>query len=279
MKAGKNRLPSLLGSILLVTLSTIVIIFPFYWMVVTSLKQDQEIFKVPPTFIPAVFTLENFKFALTQTSVPIYFLNSVIYALCTFVIVLICASLAAYGMTRFHFRGKAPYLITVLISQLMPMTTLVVPLYIVFGKLNLLNNRPAIIIVYCAIQIPIALWLLIGYFSSIPRDIDEAATIDGCSDFMILFKIILPLAKPGLMAVGLSVIISVWQELLIAMTFTNIDGLRPLMAGVSAAITKSGIEWGQMCATGIIASVPLIIAFIFCQKYLIKGLTSGSVKG
>jgi ABC-type sugar transport system, permease component len=275
----RNSLPAHVGSILLIALSTIFIVFPFYWLVVTSFKQDPEIFQKPPTFIPAVFTLENFNYALTQTKVPIYFLNSMIYSISTLIIVLACASLAAYSISRFHFKGKGPYLLLVLLSQLMPLTTLVVPLYIVFGRMNLLNNRPAIIAVYCAIQIPIALWLLIGYFNSIPKEIDEAATIDGCSDFMILFKMILPLSKPGIMAVGLSVVISVWQELMLSMTFTNVDDLRPLMAGVSSAITKSGIEWGQMSATGIIASIPLVVAFIFCQKYLVKGLTGGAVKG
>jgi ABC-type glycerol-3-phosphate transport system permease component len=161
----------------------------------------------------------------------------------------------------------------------MPLTTLIVPLYISFGNLHLLNNRLALITIYSAIQIPIAIWLLLGYFNSIPREIDEAARIDGCSSVMILFRIILPLSKPGLMAVGLAAAISIWQELMLAMTFNNMDESRPLMAGVSAAITRSGIRWGQMNATGIIVCIPVIIIYIFCQRYLVKGLTGGAVKG
>lgn len=257
----------------------ITILGPLYWMIVTSFKNESEIYKIPPTVVPEKFTLENYIYAITETNVLQYFLNSVIYVLGTLAVVFFCVCLAAYGMSRFKFRGKALYLITILLTQLMPITTLIVPLYINFAKLDLLNNRLAIIAVYAAIQIPAALWLLISYFNGIPREIDEAAVIDGCSRMQVLTKMILPLAKPGLMAVGLSVIISVWQELMLAMTFTNVDELRPLMAGVSAALTKNGVRWGQINATGMLALFPLLVVFCCLQKYLVKGLTGGAVKG
>ena len=265
--------------IIFIAVCTVVVLFPLYWMVVTSLKAESEIFKVPPTFFPADLTWENYEYAWTKTKIPIFFINSILYAAGTLLVVLICASLAAYSMSRFKFRGKAPYLVVVLLTQLMPMTTLIVPLYVSLGQMNLLNNRLSLIAVYSAIQIPIALWLMLGYFNGIPIEIDEAARIDGCTNLGILFKIVIPLAKPGLMAVSLSVVISVWQELMLAMTFTNVDTLRPLMAGVSASIGKAGIKWGQINATGMIACVPIVIIYIFCQKYLIKGLTGGAVKG
>jgi ABC-type glycerol-3-phosphate transport system permease component len=248
-------------------------------MSVTSLKPEGEIFQIPPSIVPQTLTLENYDFTFTETQIPVYFLNSVLYAGATLLIALICASLAAYSLSRFKFRGKVAYLGIVLLTQLMPLTTLIVPLYISLGNMGMLNNRAALILVYAAIQIPIATWLLLGYFNSIPKDIDEAASIDGCTNFMILRKMMLPLAKPGLMAVGLSVIISVWQELMLATTFTNQDANRPLMAGVSSAITKSGVVWGQMTATGVIACVPIIIIYIFLQRYLVQGLTGGAVKG
>ena len=265
--------------VLLIILCTLVVLFPFYWMIVTSFKGESEIFRTPPTYIPEVFTTENYLYALTKTKIPVFFLNSVFYAVGTLVVVLVCASLAAYSISRFRFNGKKAYLVVVLLSQLMPLTTLIVPLYVSFGQMHLLNNRFALIAVYAAIQIPIALWLLIGYFGSIPREIDEAARIDGCTNLKTLFRIVIPLAKPGLMAVSLSVVISIWQELMLAMTFTSTDSMRPLMAGVSAAITKSGVKWGQINATGMIACVPVVIIFIFCQRYLIQGLTGGAVKG
>ena len=268
-----------LFSCLMVFLTTLVILFPLYWMLVTSLKNESEIFRLPPSYIPALVTGENYIFAWTQTQIPTYFLNSLSYALGTLLVVLFCASLSAYSMSRFTFKGKAGYLLLVLLTQLMPMTTLIVPLYVSFGRLGLFNNRLALIAVYAAIQIPIGTWLLLGYFNGIPKEIDEAARIDGCTNFGILWKIVLPLAKPGLMAVSLSVVISIWQELMLAMTFTNIDANRPLMAGVSASIGRAGIKWGQMNATGMIACIPIILIYVFLQRYLVEGLTGGAVKG
>jgi ABC-type glycerol-3-phosphate transport system permease component len=248
-------------------------------MACTSLKKESEIFKIPPSIIPAEVSGENFYFALTQTRLPRFFLNSTVNVAGTLIISLLCASLGAYSISRFKFRFKRWYLGIILLTQLMPITTLIVPLYVSLGSLRLLNNRLALITVYSALQIPIGTWLLLGYFNTIPREIDEAARIDGCNNFTILFRMILPLAKPGLMAVGLALAISVWQELMLAMTFNTMDANRPLMAGVSAAITRSGIKWGQMNATGIIACVPIIIVYVFCQRYLVKGLTGGAVKG
>jgi ABC-type glycerol-3-phosphate transport system permease component len=262
-----------------IAIATVIVLFPFYWMANTSLKNESEVFRIPPGLIPAKISMENYEFALTQTQVPRYFVNSVINVVGTLIISLFFASLAAYSISRFKFRGKVAYMGIILLTQLIPLTTLIVPLYISLGAIRLLNNRVALIIVYSAIQIPIGTWLLLGYFSTIPREIDEAARIDGCINIMILFRIILPISKPGLMAVGLNAAIFVWQELILAMTFNNIDANRPLMAGVSASIGRAGIRWGQMNATGIIACIPIIIIFIFCQRYLIKGLTGGAIKG
>ena len=264
---------------IVIIITAVVVLFPFYWMVNTSLKKESEIFRVPPSLVPADFSAENYEFALTKTQVPRFFINSVINVAGTLIVSLFFASLAAYSISRFRFRGKAAYLGIILLTQLMPLTTLIVPLYISLGGMRLLNNRAVLIVVYSAIQIPIGTWLFIGYLNTIPREIDEAARIDGCTNIMILFRIILPMSKPGLMAVGLNTAIFVWQELILAMTFNSVDANRPLMAGVSASIGRAGIRWGQMNATGIIACIPIIIIYIFCQRYLVKGLTSGAVKG
>jgi ABC-type glycerol-3-phosphate transport system permease component len=264
---------------LVVAVTAIMILFPFYWMANTSLKKESEIFRVPPSVFPVNVSLENYQFALFSTQLPRYFINSLINVAGTVVISLFFASLAAYSISRFRFRGKAAYMGIILLTQLLPMTTLIVPLYISLGAMGLFNNRAALIMVYSAIQIPIGTWLMTSYFNTIPREIDEAARIDGCRNVMILFRIILPIAMPGLIAVGLNSAIFAWQELILAMTFNNIDARRPLMAGVSAAIGRAGIRWGQINATGVIACIPIIIIFIFCQRYLVKGLTSGAVKG
>ena len=267
------------AGVIVVIVTAIIIFFPFYWMVNTSLKKESEIFRIPPSVVPANVSMENYEFALFKTQVPRFFINSTINVAGTLIISLFFASLAAYSISRFKFKGKAAYLGIILLTQLLPMTTLIVPLYISFAALGFLNSRIALIVVYSALQIPIGTWLLTSYFNTIPREIDEAARIDGSGSVTILFRIILPVAMPGLIAVGLTTAIFVWQELVLAMTFNSIDANRPLMAGVSASITRAGIRWGQINATGVIACIPIIIVFIFCQRYLVKGLTSGAVKG
>jgi ABC-type glycerol-3-phosphate transport system permease component len=260
-------------------LATAIILLPLYWMLVTSLKKESDVYDIPPQFIPESPTTENYVFTWTQTRIPVYLLNSLIYVVATVLVVLFLASLAAYGISRYRHRGKKGVLFTILLTQYMPVTTLVVPLFIVFSSLSLLNNKGAIILIYCALQVPIAIWLLIGYFNGIPRSLDEAATIDGCNSFQAFYKVVLPLARPGLIAVAISVAIAVWQELILATTFTNMDDYRPLMVGVSAAVTKAGIKWGQLAATGMISCLPILVIYGVCQKYLVRGLTSGAVKG
>jgi len=266
------------ATVLVVAVTSLLILFPLYWMLTTSFKPEAEIFQVPPTLLPETIVVENYEFAWTQTQIPVYFKNSIIYVLGTLVVVLACGSLAAYGMSRFKFRGKPVFLLILLLTQVMPMTTLLVPLFVTFGNFNLLNNRLALVAVYAAIQLPLAIWLLLAYFNSVPKEIDEAAHIDGCTSLQVLYKIMLPLSKPGLMAVGLSVSIWVWQELMLAMTFTTVDSMRPIMAGISASIARAGVRWGQMNAAGMISVVPIIIAYIFLQRNLIAGLTGGAVK-
>jgi ABC-type glycerol-3-phosphate transport system permease component len=279
MRKSQKEIILIILRVVLILIISVIILFPLYWMTVTSLKKEGEIFRIPPSLIPANPTLENFKFAVTQTQVPVFFVNSIVYVIGTLIVSLSCASMAAYSISRFKFKGKSVYMGVILLTQLMPITTLIVPLYVSFGSMHLLNNRAALIMVYSALHIPIDTWLLLGYFNTIPRELDEAARIDGCNNFMILRRVVIPLSKPGLMAVGLSSAISIWQELILAMTFSNRDAIRPLMAGVSASITRAGIRWGQMTATGVIACVPVIIIYIFCQRYLIRGLTGGAVKG
>lgn len=274
----RGHLLSKIWKLLLCVLIGFVILVPLYWMIATSFKPETAVYSMPLELYPKNPTLENYQYALTQTKIPLYFLNSVIYVIATVVVVVMISSLAAFSLSRFKHRGKRAFLWGVLVTQYMPLTTLIVPLYIMFSKFNLMNNRLAMIAIYAAIQIPIAIWLLIGYFNGISRSLDEAARIDGCTTLQAFFKVILPLAKPGLMAVSISCAISIWQELLLATTFTTSDKLRPLMVGVSASVGKAGVKWSQLTAVGVIACVPILIIYGFCQKYLVRGLTNGAVK-
>lgn len=277
MKKKNSQLKAVLRVIFCCLICAVVLI-PLYWILVTSLKEEPAVYEMPLQLYPHEPTVENYVYALTQTEIPMYFLNSVIYVICTVAIVLVISSLASYSISRFKHRGKKALLWSVLVTQYMPITTLIVPLYIMFNKFDLMNNRLALIAIYCAIQVPVAIWLMISYFNGIPRSLDEAAKIDGCTPFQAFYKVVLPLAKPGLMAVATSVAISVWQELLLATTFTTSNKFRPLMVGVSVSVGRSGIKWSQLTAVGCISCVPILVVYIFFQKYLVRGLTSGAVK-
>jgi len=177
------------------------------------------------------------------------------------------------------FRGRIPFLLSLLAAQVMPVTTLIIPLYMFWSALNAVDGYGALIGTYTAISVPVGTWLLVGFVSALPRQIDEAAAIDGASTPVILTRIVAPLVSPGLLATGLSVFIYVWQELMISMTFVRTDRLKPLMAGVSTFITSRGIEWGPLTAAGVLAMAPILVVYMFFRRALIKGLTSGAVKG
>ncbi|QHW31389.1 carbohydrate ABC transporter permease [Paenibacillus rhizovicinus] len=267
------------GNLLVFAVIAIVILFPLYWLLVTSLKPSDEIFADPPTLFPKTFSLEHYRNVFRTSEIPTYFYNSVLITAVTVIAVLAIASLAAYSMTRYKFKGKLAYFVVILFAQVMPITTLIVPLYVMWGKLDMLNTFTSLIMTYCAVLLPMAIWLLTGYFKGIPKDIDEAATIDGCSSFGILIRMVLPLARSGLVAVGLTVCITVWQEIMVSMTFVNTDSMRTLPAGINSFITKSGIQWGPLNASGIVTTLPVLLIFIIFQRALVKGLTAGATKG
>ncbi len=274
----KARLKLIVSSIAVVFFICIVI-FPFYWLLVSSLKSPGEIFSSSQTIFPIEITLENYISVFKGTALLRYFLNSTIISVSTVTLVIFIGSMAAYAISRYYFRGKIAFFLIILISQMLPITTLIIPLYMFWGKLHMLNSYASIILTYSGFLIPIAIWLLTSYFNRIPKEVDESALIDGCSPFMVLFRIILPQAMPGIIAASLCIFISVWQELMIAMTFISDDSMRTLPAGILTFITSQGIKWGPVTAAGFLTCIPVIILFVFLQKTLISGLTEGAIKG
>jgi len=255
-----------------------VVLFPVYWTAVTSLKSPADVFRSPPVFFPAP-TFTNYLAVWRASAIARYLFNTAIIAVVTVIIVLAFAAMAAYAVSRFRFRGRLFFFLCLLLAQVMPVTTLIVPLYVFWSGLGAVDSHVALVATYSAISIPVGTWLLVGFVNSIPRQLDEAATIDGASSAAILVRILGPLLSPGFMVTGLTVFIYVWQELMISMTFIRSDRLKPLMAGVSTFITSKGIEWGPLTAAGILAMAPILVAYLLFRKALIKGLTAGAVKG
>ena len=222
-----------------------VIVFPLYWTFVTSIKESADVFRSPPVFFPVHPTLESYGAVLRASPILRYLLNTTIVAGSTVTLVLTVSLMAAYGVSRHAFRGRIPFLLSLLAAQVMPVTTLIIPLYMFWSALGAVDGYGALIGTYTAISVPVGTWLLVGFVSALPRQIDEAAAIDGASTRVILWRIVAPLVSPGLLATGLSVFIYVWQELMISMTFVRTDRLKPLMAGVSTFITSRGIRVGS----------------------------------
>ena len=244
----------------------LIMVFPFYWVLVTSLKDPGEIFRLPPTLIPRMFSCENYVDVMNTSNIPRYFINSAGLTIVTLFLILTVSSLAAYSVSRFRFKGKNLYFIVILISQMMPGITLLISLYMFWSSLGVRDTYISIIVMYVG-------------FQGIPASIDQAATIDGCSTLRIIFRIILPLSKPALVATGLGIILSTWQELMIAVTFIKDDAWKTLPSGIASQITRQGIKWGPLTAASVITLIPVFILFVFLQRYIISGLTAGSVKG
>lgn len=280
MRSPKRRSPLGTAAVFLLSVVTLlVVLFPFYWTLVTSVKVAADVFRSPPVFLPVSPTFGNYVTVWNASAIPRYLLNTAVVATSTVAIVLVASTMAAYSVSRFRFRGKLAFLLSLLLAQVMPVTTLIFPLYVFWSRLGIVDSHVSLVATFSAISIPVGTWLLLGFVNGIPRQLDEAATIDGASSRVILLRIVGPLLRPGLMATGLSVFIYVWQELMISMTFVRTDRLKPLMAGVSTFITSKGIEWGPLTAAGMLAMLPVLLMYFVFRNALIRGLTSGAVKG
>jgi ABC-type glycerol-3-phosphate transport system permease component len=274
----RPRLGFSLLTLATLSVATLLVLFPIYWVVVTSLKEAREIFASPPVFWPSRFTLANYASMWVASAIPKYFLNTAIVAASSIACILCFSSMAAYALTRFEFRGRTAFLLSLLVGQIMPLTTLIIPLYLFWASVHLIDTHTVLMVNYAAFGIPAGVWLMTGFMKGIPRELDEAARIDGGSTLLILAKVVLPLSQPGLIATGLSTLFWIWQELMISMTFVISDDKKMLMAGVSTFITSRGIRWGELTAAGVAVILPVLVLYLLLRKALVRGLTAGALK-
>lgn len=254
-------------------------LFPFYWMVSSSLKESASLFAYPPTFLPLPFDVGAYVQVFRQTALLEWLLNSVRVAVPTTVLALVFSVTGAYALSRFKFRGRGLTAMLILVTQMLPGTLLVIPLYLLFKQFGLLDTHVGLIIAYATFALPFSIWMLKGYFDTIPLEIEEAAIVDGCTRLQVLARIVLPLSLPGLTVTAMFAFILAWNDLILAVTLTTDPSLRLDAVGLASFIGEYGTPWGLIMSASTVSSLPILILFLFAQRYLLAGLTAGAVKG
>ena len=257
----------------------VVVSFPFYWMTITALKSETQMRSLLSMFWPDPVVLDNFRHLLGQTDFMAWFKNSVLVSVSSTFVATAIGTLGAYSLARLSFLGRAFMSSAVLITYLVPPSILFIPLYAQIRNLGLADSLAGLIAAYPSFTVPFVTWLLMGYFESIPVELEEAAMIDGATRFGAFRRVILPLAAPGVLAAGLYAFTQAWNEFLYALVFITDVKLRTLPVGLSSFITGDVYGWGYLMAGAVLTTLPVIAAYIYLQKYMVEGLTAGSVKG
>lgn len=268
--------------ILLIILLCLITLFPFIWMISTSFKPANEVYRYPPTFIPLKPSFNGFITILTKSSSSFNFikwtLNSSVVSVFTTIFSMIIAALAGYGLSRFKFKFKGALTYTILTTQVLPGSLLIVPLYIIMSNLKLLDTRFGLILAYSTFAVPFCTWMLKGFFDTIPASLDEAAMIDGAGRFRLFATIILPLTTPGLVATGLFSFITGWNEYLFASTFMKSYENWTLPIGIASFQGQYSTDWATIMAGSVLITIPVVALFLIFQKHLVGGMTAGAVK-
>lgn len=263
-----------LGQVLLAVL----ILLPFFWMVSVSLKPGDEPFAIPANLWPENPTLDNYVTAF-RPEFQVYFMNSIIVSLSTVAIVVSLALLAAYTFTRNQTRLILFLMALVIAAQMFPASAIIIPIYKMMKEAGLLNTYASLILAYITVTLPVAIWMLRAFMARLPVELDEAAAVDGCGPFRTFFSVILPLCRPGIVATAVFVLIVTWQEFLFALSFTSTKDMRTLPVGMNDFIGQYGIRYGELMASSVLISIPVVAVFFLLQRQFVAGLTAGAVKG
>ena len=272
---------SLLGRAALLALQlgvAALVLLPFFWMFSVSLKPANEPFAIPAELWPRSPTFDNYILAL-RPEFQRYFLNSLIVSCSTLVITIPLALLAAYSLARFQFWLLSVFLGLVVLAQFFPAGAIIIPIYKIVRAAGLLDTHASLIIAYITVTLPVAIWMMRGFLMRVPKTLEEAAAIDGAKPLRAFIDIVVPLAKPGIIATSVWVLIVTWQEFLFALSFTSSKEMRTLPVGMNDYIGQYGIRYGELMASSVMISVPVIVLFFFLQRQFVAGLTASAVKG
>ncbi|MGG3242369.1 carbohydrate ABC transporter permease [Brevibacillus formosus] len=254
-------------------------IFPLYWIIITSLKGQKEIFSLPIQYWPEQVTWINYLGIFQISHFQVYIWNSFLVSLVASAMVVFIAMLGGYVLARFSFKGKRQVMFGFLVTQMIPMFIGMAPLYMMMSKMHILNSLFSLMLIYTVMLIPFCTVIMSGFFQRIPNALEEAAMMDGCSRLSALFRVIVPIMLPGIAATFIFAFVQCWNELIMAVLFIDEESVKTIPVAMNAFIKKYDIEWGAMSAATVLSVIPTMLLFAFCQKYLVEGLTQGAVKG
>ncbi|MFG2817946.1 carbohydrate ABC transporter permease [Kitasatospora sp. NPDC048365] len=259
----------------------LVMAFPIYWMIITTFKTNKDLIAQDPTFWPSSFSFESYKTVLNDTEFWPSLQNTLFITLGAVAMGLIVGFLAAIGVARFNFRGRSFFIVTMLVVQMVPLLALIVPLYVVMNNAGMTGTLVGVMLAYLVFTVPYVVWTLRSFIVNIPAELDEAAMVDGCTQWGAFFRIILPLTLPGLITTGVYSWIQAWNEFIVANTLLATGGQKTAMAWLTfyATTPTRGADYGAQMAGALLVSLPVIVLFVFFQKKVSAGLTAGAVKG
>ncbi|MGO1385756.1 MAG: carbohydrate ABC transporter permease [Arachnia sp.] len=261
------------------TIWMIITLFPLYWIALTSFKPASQIAEYPVRYWPREFSLENYTSLFEKSQFGSYLFNSIIVSSAAALVATTIALLSAYVLARFSFRGKGAIMMAFLVTQMIPAFIALGPLYQMFTRLGMVDNRFGLVLVYVAMSIPFSAIMLRGFFDNVPESLEEAAMVDGCSRFTALWRILVPVMTPGIIATFIFNFVNSWNELFLAVTLINTDSRKTVPTALNGFISSFNIEWGPMSAAAVLTILPTMVLFAFASRWIVAGLTAGATKG
>ncbi|HIW37099.1 MAG TPA: carbohydrate ABC transporter permease [Candidatus Treponema faecavium] len=275
-----SKLTSFIFRYILLVILLVLFIFPVYWMVVSSFQNNTQLMSFPPKFFGQNGTLQNYVHILSQSKFIGYFKNSVIVSFCSVLLSMVVSVFAGYAFSRYELPFKNILMASILNIQIFPVTVIIISLFTFYTKLHLLNTYRGLILADIIYTLPFTVWFLKSFFDTIPKSIDEAAKIDGCGRLKVLQAVILPLIKPGLIAIAIYTFLYSWDDFVFALTIMRTESMKTLPLGIVQSFMGEYVhDYAGMMTLSVISSIPVVAAFLFTQKHMIAGLTSGAVKG
>lgn len=275
----KQKLTNQIIIYIVLSIFVLILAFPLIWMLSVSLKPTVETFSLPPKLIPSSIYFDGYIKILNNDQYRRFLLNSYLLGLVVTGLSVLIGTLAAYGFSRYKFFGDRIAKLFVITTQMVPTITLLIPLFGVIVWLKLYDTMWGLILTYLTFSLPYAVIMMNGYLDTIPKDFDEAATIDGCTPIGVLFKVLLPVAAPGIISTAVYTFLLAWNEFLFALALTRSIEMRTVPVGISMMVGEFGLKWDEMMAFSVIGSLPVLILFMSVQRFVISGLSAGGVKG